>query len=86
MPMPIDLLVAYEDGSEELFYIPLQMMRGEKEVSGLNIKRTVLNDWAWAYPTYSFEIQGSKKVKKLMIDPSQLMADIDLTNNSYIIE
>lgn len=86
MPMPIDLLAVYEDSSEELFYIPLQMMRGEKEISGLNIKRTVLNDWAWAYPTYSFEIPGGKKVKKLMIDPSQLMADIDLENNSYIIE
>ena len=29
MPMPIDLYVTYEDGSQESFYIPLQMMRGE---------------------------------------------------------
>jgi aminopeptidase N len=86
MPMPIDLLVTYDDGSEELFYIPLQMMRGEKENSDPNIKRTILKDWAWAYPFYSFEISKSKKVKKLMIDPSQLMADIDLKNNIWHLE
>jgi Peptidase family M1 domain len=86
MPMPIDLLVTYEDGSEELFYIPLQMMRGEKENSDPNIKRTILKDWAWAYPSYSFEIPESKKVEKLMIDPSQLMADINLKNNIWPLE
>jgi Peptidase family M1 domain len=86
MPMPIDLLVTYEDGSEELFYIPLQMMRGEKENSDPNIKHTILKDWAWANPSYSFEISESKKVEKLMIDPSQLMADINLKNNIWPLE
>lgn len=31
MPMPIDLLVEYTDGSKESFYIPLRMMSFEKE-------------------------------------------------------
>ncbi|MBL4887495.1 MAG: M1 family metallopeptidase [Flavobacteriaceae bacterium] len=83
MPMPIDLQVTYEDGSQELFYIPLQMMRGEKPNSSSGIKRTVLKDWAWAYPSYNFEIPGQKNVKEMTIDPSRLMADINPENNSY---
>ncbi|MEZ4857378.1 MAG: M1 family metallopeptidase [Flavobacteriaceae bacterium] len=83
MPMPIDLYVTYEDGSQESFYIPLQMMRGEKENPFPAFKRTILKDWAWAYPTYSFEISNGKKVKNLMIDASLLMADINLENNLF---
>src|SRR5690606_6602090 len=30
MPMPIDVMVFYNDGTSESFYMPLQMMRGEK--------------------------------------------------------
>lgn len=83
MPMPIDLYVTYEDGSQESFYIPLQMMRGEKENPFPTFKRTVLKDWAWAYPSYSFEITNGKKVKNMMIDATLLMADVDLENNVY---
>ena len=74
MPMPIDLTITYTDGSTEDFYIPLQMMRGEKPTSA-----TIIKDWAWAYPTYTFEV--SKTVKTVEIDPSGLMADIDPVNN-----
>ncbi|MBW2937289.1 M1 family metallopeptidase [Aureisphaera sp. CAU 1614] len=83
MPMPIDLYVTYEDGTQESFYIPLQMMRGEKDNPYPTFKRTVLKDWAWAYTTYSFEIANGKKVKNMMIDASLLMADIDMENNLY---
>ena len=79
MPMPLDIQVEYTDGSKELFYIPLQMMRGEKPS---NEPRTVLSDWAWAYPNYTFEINRSKKeIKTLVIDPKGLMADINPSNN-----
>ena len=74
MPMPIDLKVTYTDNSTEDFYIPLQMMRGEKPTSA-----TLIKDWAWAYPTYTFKT--SKTVKSVEIDPGGLMADIDRTNN-----
>lgn len=80
MGMPIDVQVTFEDGTMENYYIPLQMMRGEKPEDA-NSKRTLLKDWAWAYPTYEFEIIGDKKVKSIQIDPSKLMADVDDTNN-----
>lgn len=75
MPMPIDLTVTYTDGSTENFYIPLQMMRGEKPTSA-----TIISDWAWAYPTYTFKT--SKPVASIQIDPKEAMADINKANNS----
>ncbi|MBU2949663.1 M1 family metallopeptidase [Tamlana agarivorans] len=74
MPMPIDLKVTYADGTTEDFYIPLQMMRGEKPTTA-----TTLKDWAWAYPTYTFKT--SKTVQSVTIDPEGMMADIDRENN-----
>ncbi len=83
MPMPIDLYVIYEDGSKESFYIPLQMMYFQKSNPFPELKRTVLRDWAWAYPTYSFKIKSEKKIKAVIIDASQLMADVHPENNVF---
>jgi len=79
MSMPLDLTVSYTDGSTENFYIPLQMMRGEKPTSA-----TIINDWAWAMPTYTFET--SKAVKSIEIDASKLMADVNRENNTWNME
>ena len=76
MPMPIDLNVVYTDGTSEGFYIPLRMMRGQKETTA-----TVIDDWAWAFPTYSFEV--SKSVASVELNPSGLMADINAANNTF---
>ena len=84
MPMPIDLLVEYTDGTMESFYIPLRMMSFEKENPNPAIKRTVLSDWAWAFPTKEFSIAKPKSaIKKITIDPSGLMADVKPENNVY---
>ncbi|WP_420883196.1 M1 family metallopeptidase [Zhouia amylolytica] len=85
MPMPIDVIVTYNDGSQEYFYAPLRMMRGEKPTNPYtNTKRTVLPDWAWAYPTYDFTINKSKsEIKSIVIDPNGFMADINKDNNTY---
>jgi len=80
MPMPIDIEVVYLDGAKENFYIPLQMMRGEKPSDS---PRTVLKDWAWANPSYSFTISKPKKeIKSVTIDVKNKMADINKYNNS----
>ena len=83
MPMPIDLLIEYADGSKEQFYIPLRMMSFEKENPNPSLKRTVLSDWAWAYPTYNFRVNSEKTIKKVTIDPSGLMADVKQVNNTF---
>src|SRR5690606_18070761 len=83
--MPLDILVEYEDGSKELFYIPLREMRGEKPVENLSIyqgiERTTLEDWFWTNPNYAIKV--TKKPVKVQIDPSLRLADIESTDNNY---
>ena len=86
MPMPIDILIDYEDGTKESFYIPLRLMSYEKSNPNPKIKRTVLNDWTWANPNYNFEISKPKnRIKKITIDPNGFMADVKKENNYYEI-
>lgn len=83
--MPIDLLVTYEDGTKELFYIPLREMRGEKPVENFKIyegiKRTTLEDWNWTQPLYQINLE--KKPAKVIIDPSLRLADIESSDNTW---
>ena len=79
MPMPIDIEVTYKDGSKEHFNIPLRIMRGNKPTSA-----TVIEDWGWAIPTYSFTT--SKNIKSVVIDKSNLMADINDENNVFEVK
>tara|TARA_B100000902_G_scaffold399620_1_gene471383 strand:+ start:1544 stop:3379 length:1836 start_codon:yes stop_codon:yes gene_type:complete len=81
MPMPLDVLVKFEDGSTSVYYIPIPLMRGEKE-SPYGLDWEVLEDWAWAYSEYQIEINKAKgKVSEVLIDPSFFMADINRENN-----
>ena len=84
MPMPLDIEVEYVDGSHELFYIPLGIMRGEKK-NETDKKRTILEDWSWTHPEYEFTVQG-KEVKSITIDKTSRMADVDKNNNIYVIQ
>ncbi|OXA76814.1 Peptidase family M1 [Flavobacterium aquidurense] len=87
MPMPIDLKVDYADGTSETFYIPLRMMNFIKPNPNPNVKRTVLEDWAWAQSNYSFTIDKKKTaIKKITIDPSGLMADVKPANNVFEVK
>ncbi|WP_306351162.1 M1 family metallopeptidase [Flavobacterium sp. '19STA2R22 D10 B1'] len=84
MPMPLDILVEYKDGSQETYYVPLRMMHFTKENPYPELKRTILTEWAWAFPTYEFKIAKDKKeIKTIVIDPSGFMADIKKENNVF---
>lgn len=81
MPMPLDVEVEYQDGTKEIFYIPLRMMYGKKPAEN-DTKRTVLEDWQWVNPTYNFEIPtAAANIKTITIDPTERLADIDKSNN-----
>ncbi|MEX2603334.1 MAG: M1 family metallopeptidase, partial [Gracilimonas sp.] len=83
MPMPLDIVVEYTDGSSELFYIPLRMMRGEKPTEQ-EMKRTTLKDWPWVEPEYNFTInKPASQIKSITIDPTQRLADINPDNDSF---
>lgn len=82
LPMPIDLLVTYQDGSQETFYISLNEMLGNKKTAAGSMKWTVLDAWNWVEPTYTFSIDKSlSEIQSLEIDPTQCMADINRANN-----
>ncbi|WP_435623991.1 M1 family metallopeptidase [Flagellimonas sp.] len=84
MPMPLDILIVGKDGSNETYYVPLQMMRGEKENPYPQFERTVAKDWAWAHPTYELVLDRPlDSIEAIAIDPSQLMADVDKQNNVF---
>jgi hypothetical protein len=84
MPMPLDILVNYTDGSQETFYAALRMMQGEKENPYPNLNRTVLPDWPWAFPEYEFTLSRPvSEIEAVVLDPSQLMADVNRANNLW---
>ena len=83
MAMPLDIVVTYSNGDQEIFYAPLESMRGEKPREN-NTDRTLLPDHRWVDATYSFEIpEKMKKVSKVEIDPSRRMADQVRENNVW---
>jgi len=55
MPMPVDVLITYRDGSQEMHYIPLNLMYGAKPAEN-NIQRIIHPEWKWVNPEYAFEI------------------------------
>ena len=84
MPMPLDLTVYYKDGTKESYYIPLRMMSFVKDNPTPEISRTVLPDWAWAYPNYSFQIPKTQNsIEKIIIDESGFLADVKKDNNVF---
>jgi len=86
MPMPIDVVVTYQDGSREMAYIPQYLQFGEKPVEDPSLPRTVFAAWKWTSPTYTFELNRHLlDIKSLEIDPTQRMADVNRENNKLVI-
>lgn len=85
MPMPIDVVLTFKDGSQELHYIPSSLMFGEKPAENA-IPRTIHAEWKWTHPDYSFTTSRSiKDLKSIEIDPTQRLADINKTNNKLVV-
>lgn len=85
MPMPIDIVAVYTDGTQESFHIPLPMMHYVKDNPYPRLKRTVLDGWGWGHQTYNFTINRPKgAIQVFVIDPTELMADVNKENNGYM--
>ena len=82
LPMPVEVYVEAVDGSVFYYYIPLQMMRGEKLF--LDPKVITLRDWSWANPTYQFEIGiPLNDIRIIRLNPTGLKADVNPNNDIY---
>ncbi len=85
MPMPIDVLLTFKDGTQEMHYIPLNLMYGDKPAEG-SAPRIIHTEWRWTHPDYTFETaRPIKDLKSIEIDPSQRLADMNRTNNKLVI-
>lgn len=81
MPMPIDVVLTFKDGSQQLHYVPMYLMFGEKPAEN-EMQRKVYPAWKWTHPTYVIEFD--KRLSELTtveIDPTFRMADVDRKNN-----
>lgn len=88
MPMPLDVLLTFKDGSQELHYIPLDLMYGGKpsETTNSKILRFVEKEWRWVLRDYSFSTNRNiNELRSIEIDPSGRMADINRANNKLVI-
>ena len=84
MPMPLEILISYKNGKKQIHYIPIGIMRGEKTPRP-DIEWILHKDWTWSNPNYKLIINSTlDSVEKITIDPSNLMADVDKSNNYYL--
>jgi Peptidase family M1 domain len=82
VPMPMDVLLQFKDGSRELAYIPLYSMFGAKPEEDKTIPRFVYEPWKWTSSSYEFEVNHKLTDLKLIeIDASHRMADVNRNNN-----
>ncbi len=79
--MPVDLVVTREDGKQELYYIPMDLMYGTKAEETAILRKT-FPVWRWTNETYVISTDLKKEdIATIEIDPSQRMADINRQNN-----
>ncbi len=82
MPMPLDIVVTYNDGSQEMIYLPLVIQRGNKPEEKGMAARSMTVRWPWT--NYSQEVQLDmpiSSIKSVEIDPSLRLADVNRANN-----
>jgi hypothetical protein len=85
MPMPVDLVVTFIDGTQQTIYLPLTMMRGGKPDEPGMPQRVTTEVWPWTNPTKSILLKRPmSEIKSVEIDPSRRMADTNLENNKRV--
>ena len=83
IPMPIEVVVSFEDGSSDLYYIPNDLLHGYKS---FNEEVYLMEPWNWVSTEYEFVVEGNKKIIKIEIDPSKRIADVNQLDNSVVID
>ena len=82
MPMPLDVVVTYQDNTQETIYLPLVIMRGSKPEEVGAPKRVMTEKWPWTNYTKEFTLSKPlSSIKSIEIDPSLRMADLNRENN-----
>ena len=83
--MPIDLTIVLKDGTEEKFYIPTRIMRGEKN-DDLFSGATLMPDWPWTHSHYTLHPKAKlAEISNIYIDKSERLADVNIEDNVWPI-
>ncbi len=100
IPMPLDVVVSFDDGSSEMYYVPNDLLYLDGSSSDMITSQKLehpvyknslseikaLGSWNWVTPEYSFVVDGNKKIVKIEIDPSKRLADVNSADNSISFE
>ena len=85
MPMPVDVLVTYKDGTKEMHYVPMNLMYGAKAAEEVT-PFIIHPEWKWTHPEYQLAVNHPvQDIKSIEIDPSLRLADVNRVNNKIII-
>ena len=83
IPMPLELNIRTKRGQVLHYYIPLNLMRGNKRQTP-GEEWVILEDWVATSPQYEFTLPVRQaQVVEIQIDPSGKMADVQRANNIY---
>jgi hypothetical protein len=82
IPMPVEIVVTLESGKTIGYYIPLMIMRGQKQPDTQADEWYILDDWPWTHPVYAMRLPFSRSsIARIEIDPSGRLADVVQENN-----
>lgn len=86
MPMPLDILITYKDGSKEIHYVPMNLMYGQKLAEVTDVNWVTQNEWKWTHSEYELVVSRNiKDIKSIEIDPSLRLADVNRVNNKVVV-
>lgn len=81
-PMPQEVTVTYKDGNTELYYLPLRVMRGEKDFGDKSV--TTLADWPWTHSRRAIIIdRPMSDISEVRVGADLDFADVDRVNNVW---
>jgi hypothetical protein len=84
MPMPLEVLVTLQDGTEHWYYTAPRILRATKDQPDYASDWNVLEDWPWTHPTYSFSVEHrTEDIKSVKINPRNRMFEDDVENNGW---
>jgi hypothetical protein len=78
--------VTFDNGKECVYYIPLELMRGEKFSGEMPQNWKLEEDWHWVDKTFSLKFKNQNmKVVKVTVDAKNQTIDTNKDNNTYSI-
>ncbi len=82
IPLPVEVLVRFRDGTSERHYIPLDYQLGTKK--GLDAATIVHEAWNFVAEDYSIRINRPRgDIQSVTIDPDKQTSDANLADNSF---